>query len=277
MRTLLAVLLLLQAASPATRPQISRPASAGAGALVLVGGGGTTDEIIATTLRLAGGPEARMLIVPNASASENAGESSATFWREHGAKNVEILNLTDPDAARAAIARADFIWMPGGVQSRLVDALRSAGLIDDIRSRHAAGAVVGGTSAGCAAATEIMITSDGQGPPYLRGGSTPTADGLGLWKDAIVDQHFVKRGRLERLITAVLDRPSLLGVGVDEKTAVIVRGDEFEVVGAGQVVVVDARRTKPSSAKDAPQSARDIRLHVLNTGERFRLRQDQRE
>ncbi|MFN0138269.1 MAG: cyanophycinase, partial [Phycisphaerae bacterium] len=210
------------------------------GPLLLAGGGETVRAICEAAIRLAGGIEnARMLIVPQASASPDAGESSAALWRELGVRQVEILRLDDAEAAREALCRANLIWMPGGVQSRLVDAFAAAGLIDELRLRHAQGAVIGGTSAGCAAATGVMITGDPVGPP-LRSGATPTAAGLGLWNEAIVDQHFVQRGRFERLMTAVLDQPHLLGVGVDERTAIIVRDGAIEVVGEGQVVLIDA-------------------------------------
>ena len=260
-----------QSAAPQRSAASTQPAADvrhARGALLLVGGGGTTQEIVDAALRLAGGADkARVLIIPHASSAPDAGQSSEQFWREHGSKIVSVLDLSDRTTAREAIARADFIWMPGGVQSRLVDALREADMIEPIRERFIAGAVVGGTSAGCAAATGTMILRDGEGPS-LRGGATPTGPGLGLWPEAIVDQHFVKRGRLERLITAVLDQPRLLGVGVDEQTAVIVRETSIEALGAGQVVIVDARKAKAESKPGEMQTARDVRVSILKAGER---------
>lgn len=243
------------------------------GPLLLAGGGETVPAISDAAIQLAGGIEnARMLIVPQASASLDAGESSAAFWRELGVRRVEILRLddddTDAEAAREALCRANLIWMPGGVQSRLVDRLAAAGLIDELLLRHEQGAVIGGTSAGCAAATGVMITGDPVGPP-LRSGATPTAVGLGLWNEAIVDQHFVQRGRFERLMTAVLDQPHLLGVGVDERTAIIVRDGAIEVMGEGQVVLIDARGADVHATE--MQTARGVRVSVLRGGETAKM------
>src|SRR5947209_7205916 len=159
------------------------------GHLVAVGGGSTTEAITRRTLELAGGPAARVLVVPQASAT-STGEASAAMWRDLGAKSVERLTLTDPAAAVKAVEAADLIWMPGGDQNRLMKALPPA-VVDAIRARYRAGATVGGTSAGAAVLSAVMIT--GEAPlDQIRRGATKTADGLGVWPRVIVDQHHVR-------------------------------------------------------------------------------------
>jgi cyanophycinase len=241
------------------------------GHLVAVGGGTTTQAITSRTLELAGGPNARVLVVPQASAVANAGESSATMWRQRGAKSVTVLDLTDPAAAVKAIQAADLIWMPGGVQGRLMDALMKSDVTTAIHERYRQGATVGGTSAGAAVLSSVMLTGEAD-LERVKHGATVTTEGLGLWPGVIVDQHFVRRERLHRLLAAVLDRPQLVGVGIDESTAAVVTGSRFEVIGSGQVIVFDARKAKvPPGQKGDFAAAAGVTLHVLKAGMAFDL------
>jgi cyanophycinase len=266
MNMIVSILLVLSwSDEPRTRTETAK------GTLLLVGGGKTADSLVRDALKLAGGDEARVLLVPQASARGEAGDSSKKHWLEHGARHVDVLDVADRDAACTAIGKADLIWMPGGDQSRLVAALREADLIEAVRERYRSGAVVGGTSAGAAAASGVMLTG-GADLTKVLADSTPTAPGLDLWPEVIVDQHFVARNRFNRLLAAVLDQPQLVGVGLDEGTGVIVRGREFEVIGAGQVVVIDARTADtPRAATSQPHTTRDATLHVLRAGMKFDL------
>jgi len=276
MRSLLAgVALLLTAVAFAAQDHPARgPAQASKGRLLAVGGGGTTDAVCKRAIELCGGPEKRMLIVPQASGAEDAGAGSVEFWKEHGAKDVRVLELGDREKALAAIREADFVWMPGGDQSRLMKALLDADLVTAIRERFHAGALVGGTSAGAAVLSSVMIVGgDTADLKSVRGAGTLTTAGLGLWPDAVVDQHFVQRQRFNRLLSCVLDLPQLVGVGIDEKTAVIVHPDgACEVLGDGSVIVVDPRGAQQRSAKAGElHSADGLTLSVLRNGDRFSL------
>lgn len=276
MRSLLAgVALLLTAVAFAAQDRPARePTQASKGRLVAVGGGGTTDAIVARAIELAGGPGKRMLIVPQASGAEDAGAGSVEFWQKHGARDVRVLELGDREKALTAIREADFVWMPGGDQSRLMKALLDADLVPAIRERFQAGAVVGGTSAGAAVLSSVMIVGgDTADLKSVRGAGTLTTEGLGLWPGAVVDQHFVQRQRFNRLLSCVLDLPQLVGVGIDEKTAVILHPDgACEVVGDGSVVIVDPRRAQRRPAKSGElHSADGVALSVLRNGDRFSL------
>src|SRR5688500_15355154 len=207
------------------------------GALVVVGGGGTTDAIVARTLQLAGGKDAIVAVLPQSSAVANAGDSSVKMWLDAGAKSASKVLFDDRAKARAALEAATLIWMPGGDQNRFMKAIDGTGLAEVIHARYRAGAVVGGTSAGAAVLSEAMITGEAD-LKSLTAGKTVLGAGLGLLTDVIVDQHFLQRQRGNRLISAVLDRPALVGIGIDEATAVIFRGSSFEVVGKSSVVVV---------------------------------------
>lgn len=269
MRRLLTVAVLTVLAALAGLTDLS--AQSGPGPLIVVGGGGTTPAILAKALGVAGGRDARVAVLPQASELPDTGTGSAKLWLEAGAKEARPVVFEDRAAARDIIGEATLIWMPGGDQNRFMKAIVGTGLDDLIRERHKAGVAVGGTSAGAAVLSEAMITGEAD-LKSLTTGTTQLAKGLGLWPEVIVDQHFLKRQRGNRLISAVLDRPTLVGVGIDERTAVIVRGATFEVVGASAVVVVDARQAaRQSAAHGKPVAATDIRMSVLREGMTFRL------
>jgi cyanophycinase len=228
------------------------------GHLVIVGGGTTVEEIRLKALTLAGGPKARVVVVPQASTDPEAGKKLAERWREDGATDIVVLDLSDPKAARDAIGSADLIWMRGGSQNRLMDALTKGGVADAIRARYRAGATVAGTSAGAAVMSTVMI-SGYSGPRNTPQGRVPRIEkGLGLWPEVVVDQHFSQRQRIERLTKVVADHAELIGVGIDESTAVVVNnGREFEVIGRSNVIIIDSRKavhTKPKpEEKDSPK------------------------
>ncbi len=239
------------------------------GTLVVVGGGGTPEVVVKKTMELAGGPDANVVILPQASSREDRGQSSATMFKEAGATRVSIVKLEDLAAARKSIEAADLIWFPGGQQSRLIEALTKADLVDTIVARHKAGTVVGGTSAGAAVMASDMIphSPDKQ---TLRSGNTPITKGLGLAPDLTIDQHFVERSRMNRLLSAVIDRPQRVGLGIGERTAVLRRNKTLQVLGEGSVVIIDARNAAVATASATKlQGARDIRLHVLKSGEQY--------
>jgi cyanophycinase len=241
------------------------------GHLIIAGGGDTLPEIARKALDLAGGKKAHVLIVPQASTLRNAGELSQEVWREFGAQRVNVLHAEDRQEALGAIQGADLIWIPGGSQSQLMGTLRRQGLIDAIRRRFEQGATVGGTSAGAAVMSVAMLTGDSR-TDCLTPDAAKLAPGLGLWPDVIIDQHYLRRCRFNRLLSAVLTHPENVGIGIDEYTAVVVTGRTFEVIGKSNVVVIDARKTARLVAKDGdPEAASGVALHVLRAGMRFDL------
>ena len=246
-------------------------AFAAPGALVVVGGGGTGPEIVTRALELSGGRNAIVAVLPQSSAEPDAGDSSVKMWLEAGAKEAAKLAFDDPQAA-AKLRRATLIWMPGGDQNRFMKAIEGTGLDAVIRERYRAGATVGGTSAGAAVLADKMFTGDAD-LKSITSGATVVAKGLGIWPDVLIDQHFLKRQRDNRLISAVLDHPALVGVGIDEATAVIVKDATLEVVGLSSVVIVDARdATIDKSAAGSLATGRGLKLAVLRAGQTYSLK-----
>src|SRR5512137_601120 len=234
----LAVLMasLIAAAAPAAAQPVPK------GHLVVVGGGGVPDVILKRAIELAGGPAAPIVVFPQASELADTGDVAVEMWKKAGATNVRWMPLTDAAAARQAVEGAAFVWFPGGDQAKLMKAFEGTGVPEVIARRYRDGAVAGGTSAGAAVMSAIMLTGDAD-LQSITVGATKTAPGLGLWPEVIVDQHHLKRQRQSRLISLVLEHPTLVGVGIDEKTAVILSsGRQAEVMGESTVLVVDARK-----------------------------------
>ena len=236
------------------------------GHLVIAGGGGMPDRIFARAIELAGGPAGPVVVLPQASEEADTGDVVSEQWRKAGAKTVAPLALADLAAARRAIEAASLIWFTGGDQVKLMKALEGTGIPDVIARRYREGAVVGGKSAGAAVMSSIMLTGDAD-LQSLTVGATKTLPGLGLWPGVIVDQHFLKRQRHNRLLSLVLEHPGFVGVGIDEDTAVIVSGRRFDVLGDSSVVVIDARQAKVEPrAAGTHSAARGITVHVLTEG-----------
>ncbi|MGQ0767193.1 MAG: cyanophycinase [Gemmatimonadota bacterium] len=258
------------------------------GSLVIVGGGPIPPEINKRFVELAGGAgKAFVVTIPMAAADpDDAGTGRVEIFRSEGVEAVSVTltrALAQSDSVARLLARATGVWFPGGVQSRLADTLVGTRALDSIRSRYNAGAVIGGTSAGAAVMSDPMITGDERRP----GGSRPLSDtsspafmtidrdnvvvsrGLALLPGVIVDQHFLRRRRHNRLISRVLEGPQKIGAGIDEATALVVLADgSWEVIGESQVVVYDAREAVPAAGSIV--GATGVRLHVLAPGSRWR-------
>ncbi|MFZ5788811.1 MAG: cyanophycinase [Acidobacteriota bacterium] len=249
------------------------------GHLILVGGGDKPPEAMRKFVELAGGPEAPIAVVPTASEEADTGEYYVKlFGEEHGCRRVTVLPIkTREDAMSAELAElaagAKGIFFAGGDQNRVTKALLDTPVGAAVAAAYRAGAVVGGTSAGTACQSALMITGEGDFK-VVRAGAVELARGLGFFRGVIVDQHFVARQRSNRLLSAILEHPDLLGVGVDEDTAIWVRpGGDFTVIGERSVVVLDAagaqvRRGK-GGAGEGLLGVTGLAVHVLLPGETF--------
>ena len=274
-------------ACAATLPQPAATPNVGAGHLVIVGGGPLPDVIDRRFLQLAGGANARIVVLPMASeAGAQSGAARAAAFKKLGAASAVSMQLERKDVGADSVARilgqATGIWFPGGDQNRLTAAIIGTAVLDSIRSRYRHGAVVGGTSAGAAVMSDPMISGDERRP----GGNRPPGDssdnwltidrddvvlvpGFGLLPGVTVDQHFLRRKRHNRLISVVLERPSIVGIGIDESTALVVPpSGRWEIVGASQAVVYDARKAAVTP-KGKTLGAANIQVHVLPAGSTF--------
>jgi cyanophycinase len=221
--------------TPAISP-VARPVQPTAGALVIVGGGGSTPAIWDRFMELAGGDSAVIVYFPTASAGDidTTNNSSLRVWRERRPKSAVIMHTRSRDTANtdafvAPLKRATGVWFGGGVQSRITDAYLGTKTEEALRDVLRRGGVIGGTSAGAAIMSEVMITGGGNLEATL-------GTGFGFLPAAVADQHFTQRNRQPRLVGVLRKHPGLLGFGVDEATALIVHGSRgLEVLGRGRV------------------------------------------
>jgi cyanophycinase len=256
------------------------------GTLYIVGGGPQPPALVQEFVTLAGGAgKARIVVFAMASAEgRTSGEEKAADLRALGAeaRNVWIgREQADADSVVRLLDGVTGVWFGGGDQGRLADVLRGTATERAIKARYAAGAVIGGTSAGAAVMSAVMITGDERHPGGTRPDSTlawgtiarqniVTAPGFALISEAIIDQHFLRRKRHNRLISLVLEREPHLGVGIDESTALVVRPDgTWAVRGASAVVVYDARRAERTAADAPVLGASGVTMHVLPAGSTF--------
>jgi len=253
------------------------------GHLVLIGGGDKPPEVMRKFVELAGGKDAPIVMIPTASSEADAAAYYEKLFREeYGCTNAVSLDIRKKaDAVRAdwaALARnARGVFFGGGDQIRITNALLGTPVGDAIAAAFDSGAVVGGTSAGTACQSEVMLTGEGDFS-QVRTRSVETWKGLGfLPAGVVVDQHFIRRQRENRLLSVVLENPDLLGVGVDEETAIWVRPDgTFQVLGRSGVMVFDAKGAAVSrQARDTGQDllgVHALKLHLLLPGETYDLK-----
>jgi cyanophycinase len=213
--------------------------------LVLIGGGSRPPQALARFVEWAGGPDARILVVPWASeeqaANAEAFRSDVLPFRA-AVEVAPFAPLTAEGRERflSRLGGARGVFFTGGDQGRIMNVLAETPLKDALQAHYRKGIVFGGTSAGTAIMSPRMITGEGDFT-VIDGTKVETRPGLGLLPGVILDQHFIKRQRENRLFGLVLLHPEELGVGVDEATALLVRGGRTaEVVGESPVVLVEA-------------------------------------
>lgn len=238
--------------------------------LVVVGGGNRDAAAMKRFVEWAGGQKSRIVFVPWATSVPD--ESLDGFLKDvepHGGRTVTALPLAPlteekRKAAREMLEQATGVFFCGGDQVKHMAAFAEAPeLLALVRERYRAGVVMGGTSAGAAVMSDPMITGEGDFT-VIDGEKVETKPGLGLLPGVIVDQHFVKRQRQNRLFGLVL-KHGLPGMGVDEDTAAMVTDNrQVEVIGAGSVLFVEP---KPGPA---------LLVHLLRNGDRFDLQKRER-
>lgn len=214
------------------------------GSVLLAGGGRLGDDIFQRFVELAGGPEARIVVIPTASSENHFPDDWAGLepFRRAGAASVTLLHTRRRDVADSEpfvepLRHATGVWFVGGRPWRLVDAYMGTLTEDEIHLLVARGGVVGGTSAGASILASFLVrgaVADNDivmDPSYDRG--------FGFLKGVAVDQHVTARDREADMLRVVSVHPDLLGIGLDEGTAIVVRGDRAEVIGRSRVAVYD--------------------------------------
>ena len=205
-----------------------RATLAGEGTLILHGGGNVSSEVRDRFFQLAGGRNARLLVISTADPDTPLDESRLSPWRSRRPASVALLHAPTPEAAMqeafaAPIKQATGVWISGGRQTTLARTYLNTPVERELAALVKRGGVIGGTSAGAAILSRVMLIRDRVGT------------GFDLLPQGIVDQHFLVRAREERLLRVVAANPQCFGIGVDEDTAAIIRGDSLTVLGNSTV------------------------------------------
>jgi cyanophycinase len=213
------------------------------GSVMLAGGGPVPQEAAERFIASAGGPESLIVVVTTAAGETLPDAAETTAWlRSAGARNVVCVHPQDNCEAEAAellelLAGAGGIWFTGGRQWRLVDALEGTQFCDRLQQLLARDGVIGGNAAGASILASYLVRGNPLDNRQIMGEGYE--DGFGLLPGTAVDPYFSQRHRLNDMARLKLARPELLGLGIDEGTAVLIRGRELEVLGENRVSIFD--------------------------------------
>ncbi len=248
-------------------------------AMTLICIGGAEDKegdltVLKAVLSKAKGAQSRVCVITTATGyPEETKETYIKVFEKLGIA-CEVMHIDTPAAANDSatvkkIENADVIFFSGGDQSRLTAALDGTASLAAVRSRHEAGAVVAGTSAGAAAMSALMVTGGQPEDAHLPGAIT-SGKGLSLVDDIIFDTHFLNRGRLPRLFNLISAHPAKTGIGLDEDTAVVMHGiGILEVIGSGAVTIVQKNVGVQGGEGVAEK---DFKVTTLRSGNTHKLR-----
>lgn len=248
---IVAALTSLARAQPA-RPLVKGPEH---GALVIVGGGRVGPEILRRFFELAGGKDAPLVVIPTAGGAETYAPDWAglKIFKEFGATNITLLHtidrkVADTDDFVKPLITARAVWFTGGRQWRLVDSYLHTRTQQEVERVLERGGVVGGSSAGASIQASYLVRGAREGNTIMM--APGYEEGFGLLKGAAIDQHMLTRNRQDDLEEVVARHPEVLGISIDESTAIVVQGQQFEVIGASKVAVHDGLAVKGAQERN---------------------------
>lgn len=242
---------------------------------LMLAGGAIEPELYAMFVERAGGADAEIVYVPTASEDVDLASTRA-YVRTNAAQvgaspeNMTVLHtrdslVADTDSFAAPLRTADAVWFSGGRQWRLVDAYSDTKTLEGVRSVLERGGIIGGSSAGATIQGSFLVRGDTETNQIMMGNHQ---EGFGFLPRSAVDQHLLARNRECDLIPVIEKHPELLGIGIDENTAAVVRDDTMRVVGESKVAIYDPRRW---ARADGPLACED-KFFFLESGDRLDLR-----
>lgn len=253
------------------------------GYLIIIGGAEDKEgkcDILKKVVEMSGGENSHIVVMTTATEQpKEAGNLYRKIFKKLGVNEIDVVNINSRyDALNQgyiqSIKNSTCIFFTGGDQLRITSLLGGTEAYNALIEGHNKGTLLVGTSAGASAMSSNMIVTgmDDDAPKYC---TLKMAPGLGILNEVIIDQHFAQRGRIGRLLVAVAQNPHMLGVGIDEDTAIVVKGNSFRVIGSQSVTVVDGMHISHTNVSElAPQepiALTDIVLHILPKGYGFDL------
>ncbi len=250
------------------------------GTLVIEGGGDRIAPILNKIIEKGGGPDCKLLVIPFASQMSDTGPRQAEEFRALGCKNADYImcekdSIDNPENL-AKLDGVTAVFLSGGDQNRLKEFLSGTKFFHKMLKIYQDGGVIGGTSAGAAIQSRIMLTgrqinvgADEESPVFneIKSNYVETKEGFGFLDNIIIDQHFIARRRQVRLINVLLDNPGYRGLGIDEESAVVVNPDKtIEVVGTGCAMLFE-----PYKKGEDGSNAHSFKLTVLYPGDKYNI------
>ena len=248
------------------------------GHLIIIGG---AEDKIGESVILKQAPEMlsteeRLTILTTATEKPHeAGRDYFDVFNRLGVKNIQILNIETRDDANDdvmcnVLKLSKCIFLTGGDQLRITSILGGTRAYREIKNLYNLGGLIMGTSAGASVMSSTMIVNGNDNEP-ARKCTLKMAPGLGLFNETIIDQHFDQRGRFGRLLCGVSENPEILGIGIDEDTAIKVFPDlHFEVLGTNAVTIIDGYSIKSSNISelypDEIIAVTGVSIHTLPKG-----------
>ncbi|WP_426348879.1 cyanophycinase [Alloiococcus sp. CFN-8] len=223
----------------------------------------------------------KLLIATLATESpEEVGSIYKEIFSSMGVKNIKFLNITSrPEAFEQEninlINESKLMFFTGGDQLKITSLIGGSPVGDALRENYKAGCVYVGTSAGASVVSNNMIISgdDEESPKKF---TLKISPGLGLIENVIIDQHFAQRGRIGRILAGIAQNPFILGIGIDEDTAMIVNNNSsLKVIGSGAIYIIDGREITYTNVSEQHQeevlSIFNVKMHILKRGNAFDL------
>lgn len=245
------------------------------GALVICGGGTLPETLRGKVLELAGGEFARVVVISTASQVADLAdvETYVAWWRRQKLAEFKILHTRSRDIANSdafvePLRRATGVWFLGGNQAWLIDTYSGTRTEAEMHKLLERGGVIGGTSAGAAVMSKLMIR---RGSPTMELGR-----GFSFLDGAVIDQHFVRRQRQDRLLKVIEQHPELVGLGIDEGTALLVQDRKLSVLGESEVRICFARTDSREPLVESIKAGDEADLGLLNRIASARLQQNSR-
>lgn len=242
-RFVLKAVLALAASASALPTNVNKYVGPENGTLVIVGGGALDDIIFERVIHLAGGPDAPIVVIPTASGLDSYDQdaASADDFRRLGSKSVTVLHTYDPKVADTEefiqpLIGAKGVWFGGGRQWRLIDAYAGTLTEERIRAVLDAGGVIGGSSAGASIQGDFLVRGDTASNGPVIGDHQ---QGFAYVKNVAIDQHVLVRNRHFDMLNVLKYKPGILGIGINENTALQVSKNDVEVFGASYAIIYD--------------------------------------
>lgn len=252
------------------------------GTLIIIGGAEDKKgemRILKEVAQRAG--DGKILIITAASeVPQLAWKDYLRAFKSLGYKKLEHLHINQPEETHSLdlkkiFAEVSVVFFSGGDQLKLTSKIGGTKVMDKIVSVFRRGGTIAGTSAGAAIMGETMLVGQEKSESH-KIGNWMMAPGMGFVQNVIIDQHFAQRRRIGRLLRAVALHPGIMGIGIDEGTAIIIEKGFFRILGDNAVYILDGSRiTYTNISEDSPEktlSVHDVKLHVLSDSEIFDIR-----